>query len=240
MSRIKLFRIVVFYLSLSARYLSGAAAFAADPTALYFWSVQSNNNNPRGGVIESVNEMVPTLHSLLENKTKINAMQSVLSRAVLKLVYGLGEEFMASGDAFDEMLGELERYISQLDKRRTPGGRKFYKFCSDCIWSGMTTCAGRVQFIVDTYGETDRTSITEKLVAQKPQCRTYKGDEDNAAAESATATYEFCYECVWTPGTSCGERVTFLSDEYGKDWNTTMINVAAKRPQCRRNEECKQ
>ena len=61
--------------------------------------------------------MIPTLEKLLKNKKKLHAMQNALGRHSRKLVYGLGDDMDAEGDAFDQLLGQLEQYVHGLHKK---------------------------------------------------------------------------------------------------------------------------
>ena len=63
--------------------------------------------------LKNIDDLVPTLESLLQDKAQIRKMQTALGRIAQNFVYGLGEDFMASGDAFDALLGKLEDYVAQ-------------------------------------------------------------------------------------------------------------------------------
>ena len=64
--------------------------------------------------LERVDDMVPTLESLLNDKAKIQKMQAALGSEARKFVYGLGDDFMQHGDAFDTLLRELEHYVHRF------------------------------------------------------------------------------------------------------------------------------
>ena len=62
--------------------------------------------------LDSLDDIVPTLELLLEDKVKLQKMQAALGRAAPKFVYGLGDDMFVPGDAFDEILRRLEEYVS--------------------------------------------------------------------------------------------------------------------------------
>ena len=59
--------------------------------------------------------LLPTLEALMRNKTKLRAMQQALGKYARALVYGLGKDMHAEGDAFDQILGQLQDH---LDRRK--------------------------------------------------------------------------------------------------------------------------
>jgi len=61
--------------------------------------------------VNGVKNIIPTLEKILKDKKKLHAMQEALGRNARKMVYGLGEDMYAEGDAFDELLGRLEMYV---------------------------------------------------------------------------------------------------------------------------------
>jgi hypothetical protein len=67
--------------------------------------------------LDSVDDLVPKLESLLRNKAQIQKMQSAMGRIAHNFAYGLGEDFTVS-DAFDALLGKLEDYVAHLDHEK--------------------------------------------------------------------------------------------------------------------------
>ena len=63
--------------------------------------------------------MIPTLEKLMWDKKKLHAMQEALGRHARKLVYGLGEDMYAEGDAFDQLLGRLRQYLDGLKTKES-------------------------------------------------------------------------------------------------------------------------
>jgi hypothetical protein len=120
--------------------------------------------------LDNLDDMVPTLESLIENKTKITEMQLALSKAANKFVYGLGNELAVGGDAFDALLGDLESYISQLG-RGSSSREQSFEFCPGCVWSYSMTCGARLQHIVSRYHENEQ-SVKKALMNDFSQCRT--------------------------------------------------------------------
>jgi hypothetical protein len=61
--------------------------------------------------VNTIDEIVPTIESLLNDKTRIQNMQTALGKAAQKFAWGLGDEMLARGDAFDHILLRLEEYV---------------------------------------------------------------------------------------------------------------------------------
>lgn len=121
--------------------------------------------------LNSVNDMLPTLESLLVNKSKIYDMQMAIARVAPKLVYGLGNEMMSGGDAFYSLLSELERYLLHL-RDNSSDTQTFGQFCPSCIWAHGTkqTCSTRVQYLVNSYRMSEATAIAA-TTREFSQCR---------------------------------------------------------------------
>lgn len=68
--------------------------------------------------LDTIEDIVPTLSALIQDKAKIQKMQRALGKAAPKLVYGLDDDFDAPGDAFDGILRELEDYVAGLNDNR--------------------------------------------------------------------------------------------------------------------------
>lgn len=66
--------------------------------------------------VDNVDNLVSTLEQLLQDKDKIRRMQTAMGKVAPKFVYGLGEDFNVPGDAFDEVLGQLEEYLAQFQQ----------------------------------------------------------------------------------------------------------------------------
>ena len=125
--------------------------------------------------LESVNDMVPKLGSLIADRLLIERMQSALGRVAQKIVYGLGDEFTAPGDAFDSLLKELEDYISNPhdeEKQQPAASNRSTEadFCHNCLWTGSMTCTARLNYMIQKYGS-DRQEAIEGMVVQSPQCK---------------------------------------------------------------------
>lgn len=65
--------------------------------------------------LDKIDDIVPTLEALIQNKTKIQQMQSALGKAAPKFVYGLDDDIDYPNDAFGEILRELGEYVSGLN-----------------------------------------------------------------------------------------------------------------------------
>ena len=55
------------------------------------------------------------LEKIMKDKKRLHRMQAALGRHARKLVYGLGDDMDAKGDAFDQLLGQLRQYLDRLN-----------------------------------------------------------------------------------------------------------------------------
>lgn len=124
--------------------------------------------------IENIDELVPKLESLLANKSQIQVMQSALRRVAPKFVYGLGDEFMVPGDAFDSLLKELEHYILHLgDEKQQPAAKDkttHLDYCHECLFAAGITCAARLNFVLQKYGGDQQEAIRD-IIQNQPHCK---------------------------------------------------------------------
>ena len=124
--------------------------------------------------IENITELVPTIETLLADKTRIQQMQSALGRVAQKFVYGLGDEFSVSGDAFDSLLTELEYYLSHLgDRDEQPAVKDIIDFCEVCLWANSLTCNARANYLMHNY-KLNREDDINGTLKGSPQCRAFE------------------------------------------------------------------
>jgi len=94
------------------------------------------------------------------------------------------EEINSSSGRFDEIQADIDKQEAQLEEKTKEADAmrsewetlmaspllELEKFCETCIWAQKTTCAGRMQFMIDTYG-LGKVSATYTVMNEVPTCK---------------------------------------------------------------------
>jgi len=156
---------------------------------------------------------------------------------VNRILYLMGKYKVERDNALRKVMTESERCLISSHKEEN---EKLSRFCFECTWGPTLGCGQRVEYLVDTYGNSKRKAMLSAM--EKPTCvmseeraMEMKQKIDTLLEDWDTMEWEYCADCESESNISCQARVGCLRNAFEFPPDEAKAMTMAQYESCRRS-----